>query len=143
MRYVLLCLLALPSCIGAQLAETEGRVLTALEDQREATLDAYVAYTDGAISQDELEDTVEELRDERDQTVAEAWAELSDHVEAEVERVGSVARGAAGGLLGGGTMIDLLAAVAASVAGGTVLTNRVRDRRRTLRGEPVNESKPG
>jgi len=132
-------LLLLPSCIGAQLAETEGRIVEALQESQVATLDAYADHSDGTITAEELDEELEDIREERDQTVADAWGELEDHVKAEVERVQMTAKAAAGGILGGGHLVDLLAAVGASIAGGAYTTNRMRDSKRRMRGEPVGQ----
>jgi len=132
-------LVLLPSCIGAQLAETEGRIVEALQESQVATLDAYADHSDGTITAEELDEELEDIREERDQTVADAWGELEDHVKAEVERVQMTAKAAAGGILGGGHLVDLLAAVGASIAGGAYTTNRMRDSKRRMRGEPVGQ----
>lgn len=132
-------LVLLPSCIGAQLAETEGRIVEALQDSQVATLDAYADHSDGTITAEELDEELEDIREERDQTVADAWGELEDHVKTEVERVQMTAKAAAGGILGGGHLVDLLAAVGASIAGGAYTTNRMRDTKRRMRGEPVGQ----
>jgi len=132
-------LVLLPSCIGAQLAETEGRIVEALQDSQVATLDAYADHSDGTITAEELDEELEDIREERDQTVADAWGELEDHVKTEVERVQMTAKAAAGGILGGGHLVDLLAAVGASIAGGAYTTNRMRDSKRRMRGEPVGQ----
>jgi hypothetical protein len=133
-----LCLLLLPSCIGTQLAQTEEHILGALEQHREAATEAYTEYQAGVITKDELEDEMDDLREERDQSVQEAWVGLTEHVEAEIERVKTTATAAAGGLLGGGHMLDLLAAIGASIAGGAYTTNKMRDGRRKMRGEPTS-----
>ena len=132
-------LVLLPSCIGAQLAETEGRIVEALQESQVATLDAYADHSDGTITAEELDEELEEIREERDQTVADAWGDLEEHVKAEVERVQMTAKAAAGGILGGGHLVDLLAAVGASIAGGAYTTNRMRDNKRRMRGEPVGQ----
>ena len=132
-------LVLLPSCIGAQLAETEGRIVEALQESQVATLDAYADHSDGTITAEELDEELEDIREERDQTVADAWGELEDHVKAEVERVQMTAKAAAGGILGGGHLVALLAAVGASIAGGAYTTNRMRDNKRRMRGEPVGQ----
>ena len=132
-------LVLLPSCIGAQLAETEGRIVEALQESQVATLDAYADHSDGTITAEELDEELEDIREERDQTVADAWSELEDHVKAEVNRVQMTAKAAAGGILGGGHLVDLLAAVGASIAGGAYTTNRMRDNKRRMRGEPVGQ----
>jgi hypothetical protein len=143
MRYfcTLAFLLLLPSCIGAQLAETEGRIVGAMDEHRAATMEAYVEHSEGTITTEELNEELDELREERDQTVSEAWGDLQDHVKAEVQRVQTTAKAAAGGILGGGPLIDLLAAIGTSIAGGAYTTNRLRDQKRKRRGEPVGESK--
>jgi hypothetical protein len=102
-------------------------------------LDAYADHSDGTITAEELDEELEEIREERDQTVADAWGELEDHVKAEVNRVQMTAKAAAGGILGGGHLVDLLAAVGASIAGGAYTTNRMRDNKRRMRGEPVGQ----
>ena len=135
---VILSLLLLPSCIGTQLAQTEEHILGALEEHRMATAEAYTEYRAGAITKDELDEEIDELREERNQTVEEAWANLTEHVEEEIERVKATATTAAGGLLGGGHMLDLIAAVGASIAGGAYTTNKMRDSRRKMRGEPTS-----
>lgn len=132
-------LVLLPSCIGAQLAETEGRIVEALQDSQVATLDAYADHSDGTITAEELDEELEDIREERDQTVADAWGDLEEHVKTEVERVQMTAKAAAGGILGGGHLVDLLAAVGASIAGGAYTTNRMRDSKRRMRGEPVGQ----
>ena len=135
-----LLLLLLPSCIGMQLAKTEEHILGALEEHRIAATEAYAEYHSGAITQEELEEEIDDLREERDQSVTEAWTELTEHVESEIERVKATATTAAGGLLGGGHMLDLLAAIGASIAGGAYTTNKMRDGRRKMRGEPTSTS---
>ena len=132
-------LVLLPSCIGAQLAKTEGRIVEALQESQVATLEAYADHSDGTITAEELDEELEDIREERDQTVADAWGELEEHVKAEVERVQMTAKAAAGGILGGGHLVDLLAAVGASIAGGAYTTNRMRDNKRRMRGEPVGQ----
>lgn len=132
-------LVLLPSCIGAQLAKTEGRIVEALQESQVATLDAYADHSDGTITAEELDEELEDIREERDQTVADAWGELEEHVKAEVDRVQMTAKAAAGGILGGGHLVDLLAAVGASIAGGAYTTNRMRDNKRRMRGEPVGQ----
>ena len=132
-------LVLLPSCIGAQLAETEGRIVDALQESQVAPLDAYADHSDGTITAEELDEELEDIREERDQTVADAWGELEDHVKAEVNRVQMTAKAAAGGILGGGHLVDLLAAVGASIAGGAYTTNRMRDNKRRMRGEPAGQ----
>ena len=115
MRFLpILCLFLLPSCIAAQLAETEAHILGALEDHRDATFETYEAYQSGVITQDEPEEELDEIREERDQSVEEAWENLTDHVESEIQRVKATATTAAGGILGGGPLVDLLAAIGPS-----------------------------
>lgn len=126
-----------PSCISAKLAETEGRIVEALDSHRVATLEAYADHSEGAITAEELDEELDEIREERNQTVADAWEDLEDHVKAEVERVQMTAKAAAGGILGGGPLVDLLAAIGTSIAGGAYTTNRLRDGKRRMRGEPV------
>lgn len=133
----LLTIALFPACIGAQLAETEGRIVGALDEHRVATLEAYSAHSDGVITTSELDAELAEIRDERDKTVSEAWSDLEDHVKDEVQRVQHTAKAAAGGILGGGPLVDLLAAIGTSIAGGAYTTNRMRDSRRKMRGEPV------
>jgi histidinol dehydrogenase len=143
MRFLpILCLSLLPSCIAAQLAETEAHILGALEDHRDATFETYEAYQSGVITQDELEEELDEIREERDQSVERAWENLTDHVESEIQRVKATATTAAGGILGGGPLVDLLAAIGTSIAGGAYTTNRMRDGRRRMRGEPTSANTP-
>ena len=143
MRFLpILCLFLLPSCIAAQLAETEAHILGALEDHRDATFETYEAYQSGVITQDELEEELDEIREERDQSVEEAWENLTDHVESEIQGVKATATTAAGGILGGGPLVDLLAAIGTSIAGGAYTTNRMRDSRRKMRGEPTSANTP-
>lgn len=137
----LLFVALLPSCITAQLAETEQRIVRALDDSRTATLEAYTEHTEGTITSRELSAELNEIRAERDKTVAEAWRDLETHVKDEVLRVQETAKAAAGGLLGGGPLLDLLAAMGASIAGGAYTTNKLRDERRRIRGEPVSAPK--
>lgn len=134
-------LLLLTSCIGTQLAETEGRIMGALDESREATIEAYVDHSDGVITTSELNDELAEIREERAQTVSEAWSDLEDHVKSEVARVSATAKAAAGGILGGGHLVDLLAVIGTSIAGGAYTTNRMRDGKRKMRGEPVGDIK--
>jgi hypothetical protein len=63
-------------------------------------------------------------------------------VESEIQRVKATATTAAGGILGGGPLVDLLAAIGTSIAGGAYTTNRMRDGRRRMRGEPTSANTP-
>lgn len=140
-HWYVLPLLFLSSCISAQLADTEGRILGALDESRTATLEAWSDHRDGVITAEELDQELDGIRDERDKTVSEAWSDLEDHVKSEVQRVQATAQAAAGGILGGGHLIDLLAVIGTSIAGGAYTTNRMRDQKRKLRGEPVGSAK--
>jgi hypothetical protein len=105
------------------------------EDLRETVSASFAELAAGLKTLEAHTETVEEASEERDATIGESfdllqgsvartWDDLRDGVEAEIDTVKATATTAAGGLLGGGPLWDLLAAAATGLVGANVARNR-------------------
>lgn len=125
MKILALCALAaLSSCIG-----TEERLRGAQIDYEVWFDEAVEEYNEGLITEEELDERLEELADERN-------AEMEDAIEDQMAAIVEAPRQVIGALTGN-TWIDLLLGAAGVAEGARRYTNWDRDKRRVRRGEPV------
>lgn len=123
----LIPILFLVSCIG-----TEERLRSAQTDYEIYFDEAIEEYNEGLITEDELDERLAELTEERDDEMEDA---IQDQLDAVVEAPKQVI-----GALTGNTWIDLLLGAAGIAEGARRYTNFDRDRKRKKRGEPTGES---
>lgn len=146
--YLILLSPLLTGCLGLEQRFTEARMewgaalqaqaetqMEANEELEEAVFSSQGRLAAGLITREEHREEIESLVDERDETIGESfdhlkesveasWETLKEGVEQDVAEVSAATKGAAGGLLGGGPLWDLIAAAGTAVVGANAARNR-------------------
>ena len=137
--------LSLSSCLGTQLAETEDRVLEALQVAQQET---NTAIANGTLTPEKAE----EIADNRDASIKQAWDSFEDAVESQVAALQGVGQTVAGAAVTGGQSLitQLLIGLGGALGGAGAIearrrgrrklvaeVNEERDARRKARNEPV------
>lgn len=146
MRYfavTLLCLIGAVSCVLPgdlrTLADAQDQAIQEVKEEiKDFELEVLDIRTRPGLSETEVEELIAEAREARDDSFEEIASELGMTIDDLIEAVKNRTENVVSPIpITGNPLIDMLIALGLTGFGSFAATNKVRDSRRVVRGEPV------